>query len=326
MTELIFLIAGVLILSGFFSGSEAALFSITQAETETFMREKRWGAHVLHSVQKSLNRAIIAIVIMNNIVNIIGSVFVGNRVLNLYGDAMLAIVTAALTFGVIIFSEILPKSLGIHYANKIAIPVAFAIRALTMALLPIILLIEAMTNFFNRGEGRKVGTEQQIRSLATLGRRAGHIESDEGQLIHRAFNLNDKTAQDIMTPLKDIVYLKESDTIKKAAQQIVREDHSRYPVIGSSINDIRGVVMSYDILQAMMEERGNKKVQTIMAPTLVVPASARGDRLLMLFRDKHKHQAVVQEDGKTIGLVTLEDVMEELVGEIEDERDVRDDQ
>ena len=326
MTGLIFLIAGVLLFSGFFSGAEAALLSITQAEVETFLREKRWGASVLKIVQQSLNRAIIGIVIMNNIVNIVGSVLVGNRVLHLYGDAMLAITTAALTFSVILFSEILPKSLGIHYAPRIVILVAFPIRALTIALLPVIVLMEKMTNLFKRGEARKVGTEQQIRSLATLGRRAGHIESDEGQLIHRAFILNDKTAHDIMTPLKDVVYLEENEKIGEAVKEVFRENHSRYPVAGSSINDIRGVVMSYDILQAVVEGRGGKKVRTIMEPTLVVSAGTRGDRLLMLFRDKNKHQAVVQEDGKTVGIVTLEDVIEELVGEIEDERDAREDQ
>jgi len=270
MTGLILLIVGVLIFSAFFSGAEAALLSISQAEVETFLREKRKGALVLKSVQQSLNRAIIGIVIMNNIVNIVGSVLVGNRVLHLYGDAMLAITTAALTFSVIIFSEILPKSIGIHYAHRVAIPVAFPIRALTTVLLPVIVLMEKMTDLFKRGEARKIGTEQQIRSLATIGRKAGHIESDEGQLVHRAFILNDKTAHDIMTPLKDIVYLEEGEKIEEAVQKVFRENHSRYPVAGRSINDIRGVVMSYDILQAVVEGQGKKRVRAIMEPTLVV--------------------------------------------------------
>ena len=322
MFELGLLIATIILLSGFFSGAEATLISITQAEVEALAHEKKWGAHILQSVHKQLGRAIIAIVVMNNIVNIAGSIMVGNVAMRLYGSAQLAIVTTGLTFGVIIFSEILPKSLGMHYAHHIAIPVSMIIRLLMLLLFPFIILLEMMTNLFKKGE-RKIGTEQQIRSLVTIGRRAGHIESDEGQLIHRAFILNDKKAKDIMTHLKDIISVSYGETVGEAAKKVLKENHSRFPVFGDSIHDVEGVVMAYDILQALAEDNDDDHISTIVQPALTVLNTMRSDEMLALFRDKRKHIAVVQENGKTIGLVTLEDVLEELVGEIEDEFDAR---
>ena len=323
MLILLLVIAGVLLFSGFFSGAEATLLSITQAEVETFVHEEKKGSHILQKIYNSLDRSIFAIVIMNNVVNIVGSVLVGNMTMQLYGSTSLAIVTTCLTFGVIIFSEILPKSLGMHYAHQAAIPISIIIRILIVLLFPFILVLELLTNFFKRGE-RRIGTEQQIRSLVTIGRRAGYIENDEGQLIHRAFILNDKTAKDIMTPLKDIVGVEFNETIQEAADKVFLANHSRYPVFGDSIHDLKGVLITHDILREISENNGDKPVESILQTGLVVPYSIRSDALLALFRDKRKHMALVQEKGKTIGLVTLEDVLEELVGQIEDELDARD--
>ena len=323
MIDLVIVIVAILILSGFFSGSEAALVSLTDPEVHALHEKETLGSSFLTRVHKHLNRSVITIVVWNNIVNIVGSILVGQLVITLYGDAILAVITTGLTFGIIIFSEIIPKAIGIHYAERIGLITAPFILLLTTIMLPIIVLLEWVTDLFKRGE-RKVGTEAQIRSLVTIGRRAGHIESDEGQLIHRAFILNDKTAADIMTPLKDIIAVNTEHTIGEAWQKTDHEPHSRYPVFGASVHDIVGMIIKQDVLQALYEKRGGDMVDTITRDILTVNADMRSDELISLFRDKSIHQAVVQEDEKTIGLVTLEDVMEELVGEIEDETDVED--
>lgn len=321
MFYLILLIAAVLTSSGIFSGSEAALISLSEAEVEELVNKKRFGARILLKINRSLDRSVTAILILNNIVNIVGSILVGQMVVTLYGDSFLAIVTTGLTFGVIVFSEIIPKNLGIHYAQVFAPLVAPLIWALTRLFLPFILVVEKAIKMLKKGE-RKIGTEQQIRSLVTKGRKEGHIESDEGQLIHRAFILNDKTAADIMTPLKDIVGITENMTVKEAAAEIEKKVHTRYPVFGSSIHDIKGIIIRKEILETLLVNQGNKPVTEIIREPLIVPSAMRSDRLLVLFRDKHIHLAVVQQDEHTVGLVTLEDVLEELVGEIEDEADM----
>lgn len=315
-------IGGVLISSGFFSGSEASLLTISEAEIEGMSKATGFRGKALQKVTDNMSRAVIAIVIMNNVVNIVGSILVGQMVIGLYGNAMLAITTTALTFGVIVFSEIIPKTLGIHYAHRISIVVAPIILMLTYALMPAILIMEFITNLLKGGEGRQVGTEDQIRSLVTIGRKEGHIETDEGQLIHRAFILNDKKAGDIMTNLKDIIGVTADMTVTEAADKIAIHPYSRYPIFGASIHEVEGVVMNADVLEALSDERQNVPVLDIKRETLVVQSDMPADDLLRLFRDQHIHLAVVQEDDHTVGLVTLEDVIEELVGEIEDEVDV----
>lgn len=321
MLELTLVIIAILLLSGFFSGSEAALVSLSDAEVLTLSEKKAVGSSILKRVHNNLNRSVITIVVWNNIVNIMGSILVGQLVNTLYGDAILAIISTGLTFGIIVFSEIIPKAIGIHYAERVALLFSPFVLLLTTIMLPIIVLLEWITNVFRRGE-RKVGTEDQIRSLVTIGRREGHIESDEGQLIHRAFILNDKQATDIMTPLKDIISVNSDDTIGEIWQKIDHEAYTRYPVLGSAVHDIVGMVIKQDVLQALYEKKGGESAQTITRDALVVQSDLRSDELIALFRDKSIHMAIVQENDRTVGLVTLEDVLEELVGEIEDETDV----
>ncbi|MBU2213211.1 hemolysin family protein [Patescibacteria group bacterium] len=324
MSTLIILIIVVLALSGFFSGSEAALISLRSAEVETLVREKRRGSKLLARVHKSLDQSVMTILIFNNIVNIMGSIFVGQMVIKLYGDAVLAVITTGLTFGIIIFSEILPKSLGIHYSVKFSRAIAPFILSLTLLMYPLIFVLTKITRSLKHGE-RKVGTEDQIRSLVAIGRRAGHIEIDEGQLIHRAFLLNDKTAKDIMTPLKDIISLEIDSSIEEATEKVIHNPFSRYPVFGSSIHDVQGTVIGRDLLASYFENKEELDLSSVMREPLVIDANIHSDSLLILFREEEKHLAVVQEKGKTVGVVTLEDVLEELIGEIKDETDTKED-
>ncbi len=323
MIEIVIIIGCILLLSGFCSGAEAALVSISEADIEPLLQQKKFGATIVAKVKKYQYRSIITLVILNNIVNIVGSIVVGRIVIDRYGDAILAIITTGLTFGIIVFSEILPKSIGLHYRENVSLLSAPIVWLMTIVLLPIILFFEWCTSLLNKGH-RKVGTEEEIRSLVSIGRRAGHIESDEGQLIHRAFILNDKKAGDIMTPLKDIVWCTDTSTVREAAQKVFTHTYSRYPVLGRSMHEVKGLVMSYDILECLAEGKDDRPIQSILREVLVVDSLRTADDLLLLFRDKHIHLAVVQHEGKTAGLVTLEDVLEELVGEIEDETDVED--
>ncbi|MCF7844569.1 MAG: hemolysin family protein [Kiritimatiellales bacterium] len=324
MTTLIILITVVLILSGFFSGSEAALVSLRSSEVETLVREKKRGAKLLEKVHGSMDKSVMTILIFNNIVNIMGSILVGQVVITLYGDAVLAVITTALTFGIIIFSEILPKSLGIHHAVKFSLFIAPLIYGLMLLMYPLIFILSQITQSLKRGE-RKIGTEDQIRSLVAIGRREGHIESDEVQLIHRAFILNDKNAKDIMTPLKDMVSLEEGSSIEEATEKVVRNPFSRYPVFGASIHDVKGTVIGRDLLAAYFDNKEELNLDSIMREPLVIDADMHSDELLILFREAEKHLAVVQENNKTVGVVTLEDVLEELIGEIKDETDTKED-
>lgn len=320
MLELAIYILVFIALSGFMAMVDAAVLSVSRAEVEEMVHRQKVGAVALRAIADRLPRAVVIIVLLTNTINILGPILAGKKAVEVYGDTVIGIVTAILTFGTIIFSEIIPKSLGAFYAPVISRLAAPVILALIYALYPVVVALAWVSRLFQAGE-RRIGTEIQIRSLASIGRQAGYIEHDEGQLIQRAFVLNDKTAADLMTPLKDIVRVEVSATIRQAADHVFRNVYSRYPVFGKSIHDVKGIVMSRDILGALIDGRDNELVSTILRPALIATADMRSDALMMLFRDRHIHLAIVQDKGKTVGLVTLEDVIEELVGEIEDEAD-----
>lgn len=320
MISLLALGIGFIILSGLVAMVDAALLSVTNAEIGELVMQKRWGATTLQGLKNEITRAVVVVVIVTNTINVLGPILVGQQAISIYGNTAIGIVTALLTFGTIVFSEIIPKSLGAHYAPQVSRLAAPGIALLILLLYPLVLLLDWIAGFFRSGS-RKIGTEHQIRSLVSLGRDAGLIEKDEGQLIQRAFLLNDRTARDVMTPLEKVAWLPDSATIREAADRVVNEEFSRYPVFGQSPDDVRGFVLSRDILQGLSEGRDAESVKSLIRKPLMVSARRRSDDLLVIFRNSQIHLGIVRENRRTLGVVTLEDVLEELVGEIEDEKD-----
>ena len=321
MYELVLYMLAFIVLSGLMAAVEAAVLNVTRGEVEELCQRGAWGAEALKIITARITQPVVVLVIFTNTINILGPILAGQQAIRLFGGVAIGVVTAVLTLGTIVFSEIIPKSLGSHYAPLISRAAAPAIRTGIVVLYPLVIALERFSNLLKRGE-RRIGTEVQIRSLTRIGHRHGYIESDEGQLIQRAFLLNDKTAADIMTPLQEMVAVEHATTIRAAAAHVFRHAYSRYPMFGESPDDVLGLVMSRDILEALTEGKDEAQVSTICRPSLIVPAGMRSDTLLARFRDEHIHLAVVQNQGKTVGLVTLEDVLEELVGDIEDEKDV----
>ena len=323
MLSLILLILFVIFFSGIFSGTEAAILSVTPSEVEMMIQKKKRFAGALGYATAHINRSVTTVLILNNIVNIAGSIFVGQTVVKLYGSTVLGIVTTAFTFGIIIFSEIIPKSLATRYARVISRITSPAIVLMTGVFMPLIFPIEQIVKRIGKGE-RTIGTEAQIRSLVRIGRRSGHIEQDEGQLIHRVFNLNDVKAKDIMIPRESIVALPVSTTVEEAGKQIIADPHSRFPVYGSSLDDIEGIILETEVLAGVTKGEANATLEYYARPAVFVDEKTSADDLLVVFRNERSHMAIVQRKGKkVVGLVTLEDVLEELVGEIEDERDTQ---
>jgi putative hemolysin len=323
MLELILLILGVIVFSGIFSGTEAAILSVTPSEVEDMAQKKLAGALLLARVKGNLNRSIMTILILNNIVNIAGSIFVGQIVVGRFGSAALGVITTGLTFGIIIFSEIVPKSLATHYARFVSRMTAPWVLVINVLFMPLTWPIEKLLKFFSRGE-RTVGTEDQIRSLVRLGRRGGHIEQDEGHLIYRAFRLNDVTASDIMVPKNKIVALPQLMTVGEAGPKIIEDPLSRFPIYDKNVNEIVGIALETEVLALYSQNKRDVLLKDMARPALFVDKGTKADDLLLLFKSEKSHMAIVQRKGKyTMGIVTLEDVLEELVGEIDDERDVQ---
>ena len=320
MVELSAFILTFILASGIFAMIDAAILSVTPAEVEVLIAKNRWGAKELKVLLQHTTRAIIVVVILTNVTNILGPIMAGRKAEELFGAQSIGIITALLTFLTIIFSEVIPKSIGSHYAPRIARYAAPFVRASVILLFPIVFLLEKLVRVFKSGK-RKVGTEEQIRALANLGGGAGHIDADERDLIHRTFVLNDRTAREAMTPIEKVISTRKNTSVLQAARMVFDHNFSRYPIFGTSINEILGYVTSKDVLDALADGLGSEPVYNIKRKLTSVPADMRCDDLLTALRKNGAQMAIVAEKGISIGLVTLEDVLEELVGEIKDEED-----
>ena len=320
MTTLVLYILMFLLLSGLMAAVDAAVLSVTPPEIEELVHNRRRGARRLRQVKQQLARSVVVIVILTNTINVLGPIVVSHQAVSRFGPQSLFAVTAVLTLGTIVFSEILPKAIGAHQAPLLGRLAAGPLQAVGLAIYPLVSGLAWLSGRFTRGS-RPIGTERQVRALALMGRRAGHIESDEILMIYRAFRLNDSTARDIMTPREDVIGVAASATIRKAAEQVRDAGFSRYPVYQESLDHIEGFVTGRDILEAILSGQDDEPVSSITRRILTFEATERSDDMLIIFRDEHIHIGAVTDGESTVGIVTLEDVLEELVGEIEDEKD-----
>ncbi len=323
MTALVLTVLAVLAASALASGTEAALFAVGYPQVLAAVERRRRGSLALRKLQEDLTRPIMAIVIWNNVANIGGSILVGGMAAEQLGSRWLGAFSALLTFLVILFSEIIPKTLGERHALTVGLWVARPVQLLTRSLMPIIALVELLVRPLAPAKVRST-SEAEIRALTRQGGREGTIEQDESELIQRVFRMNDMTAGMIMTPLAQVDALEASTPLGKLNSWAEEVTHTRIPLYrADDINSVVGVVNVRQILQGLADGRHDQPVAALAVEPWFVPASARTDDLLREFQRRKQHLALVVDGLGTLqGVVTLEDVLEELVGEIEDETDL----
>ncbi|MGL5944026.1 MAG: hemolysin family protein [Waterburya sp.] len=321
---LVLIIAVITLLSGsaFCSGAEAALLSISPIKVKQLAQSKRKSALALANIRLKINRPIATIVILNNIFNIVGSIMVGNLVTSVLGNAWLGVCSGILTFLIIIFGEIAPKTIGQRYAEPICLLVAIPVKFLTLIFTPLVVLLELATSPLTKGNNLPTTDEAEIKFLTNIGFQEGVIEDDEAEMIQRVFQLNDLNASDLMTPRIIITYLRGEDTLTDCKQDIIKSQHTRILVIDQNIDNVTGLVLKDELLTAMIEGNGDRQINDLKRPVHFVPETNRADKLLKVFQDNREHLAVVLDEyGGVAGVVTLEDVLEILTGEIVDETD-----
>lgn len=320
MTILIILALAVIVGSGFFSGIEAALFSVPHSRVLLLKEQNKKGAAALAKIKDNPQKAIIIIVIGNNIVNIMGSIFVGVVATNALGDTMIGVVSAILTFLIIIFGEILPKTIGENNAEKIGLLIARPLLFIIKIFSPLVWILEQLTKHFS--VVRRIVSEEELHMLSELGHLEGSIEKDERDIIQKVFTLNDMTARDIMTPRTVISGFQKDDIIGEIRDDIYELNNSRIPVYGDSMDNIIGLSYRKNLLIALAKDEDARTLESFMQEILYVSEDMRVDDLLQLFLERREQIAIVKDEFEgTSGLVTLEDVLEQLVGEIVDEDD-----
>lgn len=322
MLELLGAVCVVVAGSALCSGSEAALFSVPIIKVRQMAESNIPAARVLLQIRENMSRPIATIVILNNVFNIVGSIVVGGIAAETLGDAWLGVFSGALTLAVIIGAEIIPKTLGERYAEAIALFIARPVAILTTFMLPLVWTIERLVAPITRGKIRPVTNEAEIELLAQIGQQEGSIEGDEAALIQRVFRLNDLTAGMIMTPRVILTSAYGHQTLAAAKPHIINSPHSRILVVGESIDEVLGLVFKNEFLLALIEGQQDRLLTELTRPARFVPETVRADQLLTSFQESHEHLAVVVDEfGGVAGVVTLEDVLEVLTGEIVDETD-----
>lgn len=323
MVALVLAVLGVLLASALCSGSEAALFSVSMVKAQALADEGSANGRALLQIREAMERPIAAIVILNNIANIVGSIIVGSLAAGALGDQWLGLFSGALTFLVIIFSEIVPKTIGERRADSLAPAIARPVLTIAKLLTPVIWMIELITRpLVGQSKAGLTVNEAQIRMLARIAATEGAINKKESELIRRAFTLDDRCARDIMTPRVAMSTLHADQTLGEAREKIVASQHTRMVVIGESRDDLIGVVLRSRLLIALLEGHSETCIADFAESAPTTREDTGADLLLGEFQGSRRHLSVVLDEfGGVAGVVTLEDVLEILTGEIVDETD-----
>ncbi|MEN8130752.1 MAG: hemolysin family protein [Pseudomonadota bacterium] len=326
-----FLILSVLlVLSGVFSGTETALVSLSMARAESLYREGRAGANALYQLKRDPSRMLITILIGNNVVNIAASAMATVVATEYFGNRGPGIAVGVLTILILIFGEITPKSLATRFSERISLSIAPVIYGFMRLIYPLVWLFLQFTNWIQsrtKATEDPLVTESEVITMVEHGEVEGVIEADEREMIERVFNFNDLKAEDVMTPRRQVFRLDGRRLVKDVLPEILKQPYSRIPLFAANPDEIVSLVFLRDLMNAITSGNMDVPVSRIAQEPLFTPANTHTDDLVRTLRGKRRHMAVVvDEHGVMVGVATLEDLLEELVGEIYDESDEKPDE
>ncbi|MBI3602225.1 MAG: DUF21 domain-containing protein [Candidatus Omnitrophica bacterium] len=322
MWPLTFLIILILCFSFLCSLAEAAILSVPLLRVRILVERKRHGARDLLYVKENIALAVASLVIINNGINIIGSMFIGQQITLRYGNHWLGVVSGVLTFLIIILGEVIPKAIGERFKTPVALMVAKVVRILSGVLQPLVQAIMAMLKWWTPDFKTPRVTEEEIKMMLKLGRDAGTVEIDEAELCNRVFRLKDLLATHIMVPLKDAFMLPVDKTLAEAKEKIILSSHHHLVVYDQNPANIVGIVDHRILLREIAKGNDNSKISAWMFKPIFVNQMLKADALMEKFQTFHQHLLIVQNNiGQNIGLVSMEDVSQELFGEIYDDKD-----
>jgi putative hemolysin len=317
----------LLLLSGFFAGSETALIRMGKVKARSLLKSGVKGADTVQKLVNEPDALLTTVLIGNNVVNIAASALATSIAIEYFGDFGVGIAIGVMTFLILTFGEIIPKTFAVYNTERISIAVSKPLEILIFVLRPVIKVLSVMTNAFGKMSGLKMQqrgllSEEEVKTFLDIGEEDGAIEEDEKEMINGVLKLDYIIVKNVMTQKEDMVCLEAHQSVDSAIELIKKYGYSRIPVFEETKDTIVGILYAKDILINANDRTISLKKLT--KPAHFVPEKARVDNLLKEFRKGKFHIAiVVDEEEKTKGLVCLEDLLEEIVGEIDDEYDVR---
>ncbi|MDD3175421.1 MAG: CNNM domain-containing protein [Candidatus Nanoarchaeia archaeon] len=324
LTTQIIILACLIFLSALFSSTETAMFSISEIKLHHLLAQNKWGAKTLQKLKRDSHKLLITILIGNNVVNIGAASLATSIAINAFGNIGIGIATGAMTLIILIFGEIMPKAIATVHATKIALPMAVIIDILKILMFPLVWFLDKFVGILvPKGDPFSVRlTEEEVIDMVNLSGEQGSIKLQEREMIENIFELDDTPVSEVMTPRPDVEALEDHLRVDDVIAQIKEKGYSRIPLYKGDLDHITGVLYTKDLLMV----DGRKQLKSIAKAPFFVHETKLADQLLREFKIKKNHLAiVVNEHGTMLGIVTIEDLLEEIVGEIYDETDTIED-
>lgn len=329
MVDQIALLLFLLILSGFFSSSETALFSISRTKARHLAKQASNTNTLIKRMKDDPHRLLSTILIGNNIVNVAASAIATHLtidIFNTYGSMgesagyAIGVVTGIMTFLILVFGEVFPKSVATQNSVLVARVVIYPIYWCSIIFFPVVVFLEFIPRLTGKISPTPAVTEEELKTFVEVVEEEGEIKEAEKELIHNVFEFDDTNASEILTPRADMFVIEADAPLD--LQTIADSGYTRIPVIEGGIDDVVGILNVKDLLARHAKGETVTDVRKVMRPPYFVPEHKKLDSLLREFKRRKSHLAiVVDEHGGVSGLITLEDAIEELVGEIRDETD-----
>jgi CBS domain containing-hemolysin-like protein len=317
-------VALALVFSFLCSVAEAVLLSVTPSYIEGLKEKNPRKAALLQRLkQDNLDRSLAAILTLNTIAHTVGAIGAGAKATAVFGSAWFGVFSAAMTLMILFLSEILPKTIGAVYWSSLTGPTTVFINTLIIVLYPVVWLSEKLTKFISRGKTMHIFSRDEFIAMASMGERTGQIHTKESRIIRNLMRFESLKATDIMTPRTVVSALPEDMTVDASLEYIMKTPFSRLPLYKSHLDNTTGFVLKDDILILSAQKRGNETLKELKRDIMAVPSSIPLTVLFERFLAERQHIAlIISEHGGTEGLVTLEDLIETLMGmEIVDEMD-----
>lgn len=329
LIPIVIILVALLALSAFFSGSETALMAISRLRLRHLAETKPHRAMLVERILKKPERLIATILLGNNLVNVAMSAIATALAINFWGERGIAYVTAILTAVILIFAEITPKVYAKYFNERVSFITAPILSVIMVLFRPFVVAISYVSNKILYLIGvdvsrtkRPLMTEEEIKTCIRMGWDEGAITTEETKMLSRVFTLNDKTVGEVMVPRDKMTVLDVSAPLEAILKAIFNTGHSRFPIKKDNGLEIVGFIHAKDVFQLMQGKKPHS-LKRIIRPAYFVSADKKIDAQLRGFQAKKLHQAVVLDnEGNVAGLITLEDVLEELVGSIKDEHDL----
>jgi len=324
---------GFIILSAFFSSAETALFSLNKLQLKKIQKEEEnnWRVKSIIRLLDDPQRTLISILIGNMFVNIAASSLATYLAIKLIGDIGIGIASGIMIFIILVFGEIIPKSLAVANAEKISKRVTRQIEIISTGLFPLIkffkIIISALYYFLRmkKNKEKKEITEEDLITLIDMGKDEGVIKEEEKEMIRNIFEFGDTMVKEVMIPRVDMAFISSDTKLGSILKLIKKMGHSRIPVYEETIDNIIGILYAKDLLGIYEQWYTSKEkfdLKGIIREAYFVPENKKIDELLDIFqKDRIQIAIAIDEYGGTAGLITMEDVVEEVVGEIIDEYD-----